>query len=75
VLAGYSNICRACVCFGYLLASMKLRVFWDVLPCSQMSTDVSEVRAASIIRAMGDDGGSTDLFMFVTLCRNILNCI
>jgi hypothetical protein len=31
---------------------MKFRIFWDVLPCSQMSTDVSEVRAASIIRAL-----------------------
>jgi hypothetical protein len=32
-------------------ASMKFRiVFWDVLPCKILSTDVSEVRAASIIR-------------------------
>jgi hypothetical protein len=31
--------------------SLKFRVFWDVLPCSQvMFTDVSEVRTASIIR-------------------------
>jgi hypothetical protein len=30
---------------------MKLRVLWDVLPCSQMATDVSEVRADSIIGA------------------------
>jgi hypothetical protein len=30
---------------------MKFRiVFWDVLPCKIISTDVSEVRAASIIR-------------------------
>jgi hypothetical protein len=32
-------------------ASMKIRIFWDVLPW--MSTDVSEVRAASIIALMG----------------------
>jgi hypothetical protein len=32
---------------------MKFRVFWDVLPCSQlMLTDVSEVRTASIISLM-----------------------
>jgi hypothetical protein len=32
---------------------MKFRfVFWDVLPCKIMSTDVSEVRATSVIRAM-----------------------
>jgi hypothetical protein len=31
--------------------STDFKVFWDVLPCSQM-TDVSEMRAASIIRAM-----------------------
>jgi hypothetical protein len=31
-------------------ASMMFRiVFWDVLPCKKLSTDVSEVRAASII--------------------------
>jgi hypothetical protein len=33
-------------------ANMMFRGFWDVLPCSQKSTDVSEVHAASIIRAM-----------------------
>jgi hypothetical protein len=38
---------------------MKFRiVFWDVLPC-KMSIEVSEVRAASIIR--DDDGGITYL--------------
>jgi hypothetical protein len=32
---------------------MKFGVFWDVLSCSQVVlTDVSEVRTASIIRAM-----------------------
>jgi hypothetical protein len=32
-------------------ASMMFRiVFWDVLPCKLLSTDVSEVRTASIIR-------------------------
>jgi hypothetical protein len=32
---------------------MKFRVFCDILPCSQTDiTDVSEVRAASNIRAM-----------------------
>jgi hypothetical protein len=50
VLAGYTNICRACDCFVYLLSSMKFRVFWDVLPCSQMSTDVSEVGGVAIRR-------------------------
>jgi hypothetical protein len=25
-------------------------VFWDILPCKMIVTDVSEVRAASIIR-------------------------
>jgi hypothetical protein len=30
-------------------------VFWDVLPCKKLSTDVSEVRAASIIRASVDN--------------------
>jgi hypothetical protein len=34
-------------------ASMKFRVFWDVLPCSSVEVDdVSEVRTAVIIRAM-----------------------
>jgi hypothetical protein len=33
-------------------ASMKFRVFWNILPCSQFDIDVSEVRAASIIRAI-----------------------
>jgi hypothetical protein len=34
-------------------ASMKFRfVFWDVLPCKIIVDDVSEVCAASIIRAM-----------------------
>jgi hypothetical protein len=34
-------------------ASMKFRVFSDALPCSQVDvTDFSEVRTASIIRAM-----------------------
>jgi hypothetical protein len=31
---------------------MKFRVIWDVLPCSQILTDVSEMRTAFIIRAM-----------------------
>jgi hypothetical protein len=32
-------------------AGMMFRaVFWDILPCKMMSTDVSEVRTASIIR-------------------------
>jgi hypothetical protein len=35
------------------VASMKFRiVFWDVLPCIQTDVDVSELLAASIIRAM-----------------------
>jgi hypothetical protein len=33
--------------------SMKMTVFWDVGPCSS-ETDVSEVLAASIIRALSD---------------------
>jgi hypothetical protein len=36
---------------------MKFRVFWDIGYCGivkSMSTDVSEVRAASIIRALSD---------------------
>jgi len=42
-------------------ASMKFRiVFWDILPCKKLSTDVSEVRAASIIP---DDESSTYLIL------------
>jgi hypothetical protein len=34
-------------------ASMKFRVFWDVAPSSHVeANDVTEVRTASIIRAM-----------------------
>jgi hypothetical protein len=34
-------------------ASMKFRVFWDVAPCSHVEVaEISEVRTASIIRAM-----------------------
>jgi hypothetical protein len=43
---------------------MKFRiVFWDVLPCKKLSTNVSEVRAASIIKDEGipDDGDSVIL--------------
>jgi hypothetical protein len=36
----------------FVRKSVEFRVFWDILPCSQMSTDVSEVRAASIIALM-----------------------
>jgi hypothetical protein len=32
--------------------NMNMTVFWVVAPCSQKFTDVSEVFAASIIRAM-----------------------
>jgi hypothetical protein len=36
-------------------AGMKYRVFWDVAPCSLTGvTDTSEVRTASIIRAIAD---------------------
>jgi hypothetical protein len=40
------------VIFQVLTAAiMKFRtVFWDVLPCKKLSTDVSDVRAAFIIR-------------------------
>jgi hypothetical protein len=50
----YVKICEQTVRFQLLTAaSMKFRfVFWDVLPCKKLSTDVSEVRAASIIRAI-----------------------
>jgi hypothetical protein len=41
-------------------ASMMFRIiFWDVLPCKRLSTDVSEVRASSIIRAMVMDAART----------------
>jgi hypothetical protein len=36
-----------------------MAVFWVVAPCNLV--EVSEVLAASIIRAMADDGGSKDL--------------
>jgi hypothetical protein len=40
-------------CQDLTAASMKFRfAFWDVLPCKKLSTDVSEVRAASIITAI-----------------------
>jgi hypothetical protein len=44
---------------------MKVAVFWNVAPCS-LVTDVSEVLAASIIRAMmeaasPDNGGNKQL--------------
>jgi hypothetical protein len=51
-----------------MAASMKFRVFWDVLPCSQMTTDVSEVRAASIIRA-------TYIWLHGSTSQKILNFI
>jgi hypothetical protein len=38
-------------------ASMKFRVFWDVVPL----TDVSNVRTASVIRAITVDGDSMHL--------------
>jgi hypothetical protein len=43
--------------------SEKFKVFCDVAPCSHVElTDVSEVRTASVIRAMRpDDEGSTNL--------------
>jgi hypothetical protein len=44
--------------------SIKMAVFWVVVPCKLVKfTNVSEVRAASIIREISwsDDGGSTDL--------------
>jgi hypothetical protein len=46
--------------------SAKMAVFWVVAPCGLVEfTNVSEVLAASIIRAMSthspDDGGSQDL--------------
>jgi hypothetical protein len=41
-------------------SNFKFRfVFWDVLPCKIIVTDVSEVHAASIISP--DDGGGTYL--------------
>jgi hypothetical protein len=44
---------------------MKVAVLWVVAPCNLVITDVSEVLAASIIRAMSktcpDDGGSKNL--------------
>jgi hypothetical protein len=41
---------------------MKMAVFWVVAPCSLVKfTEVSEVLAASIFRAISDDGGSKDL--------------
>jgi hypothetical protein len=42
---------------------MKMAVFWDVTPCSLVELyDVSELLAASIIRAMSpDDGGNKHL--------------
>jgi hypothetical protein len=37
-------------------SNFKFRfVFWDVLPCTIIVTDVSEVRAVSIIRAEDED--------------------
>jgi hypothetical protein len=41
-------------------ASMKMAVFWGVAPCSLVEVyDISDVRSASIIRAIStDDGGS-----------------
>jgi hypothetical protein len=43
---------------------MKFKVFWDVAPCSRVEVEhVSEVRTASIIRAIHcpDDEGSKHL--------------
>jgi hypothetical protein len=34
---------------------MKIAVFWDVIPCSRMFTDVSVENAASIIRIYPED--------------------
>jgi hypothetical protein len=48
-----------------LVFILKMAVFWIVTPCSLVEvTNVSEVLAASIIRAIThrpDDGGSKDL--------------
>jgi hypothetical protein len=40
--------------------SMKYRVFWDILPCSQIDVD-RRFRGASGLQHQGDDGGSMHL--------------
>jgi hypothetical protein len=43
-------------------ASMKFKVFWDVVLCSQLKlTDISEVHTVSIIRAMMKAVRTSDL--------------
>jgi hypothetical protein len=50
-LAYHQRQQKSDVRFQVLTAASMIRiVFWDVLPSKIMSTDVSEVRAASIIR-------------------------
>jgi hypothetical protein len=45
-----------CELDGQTTCSLKFRfVFWDVLPFKKLSTDVSEVRASSIIALIPED--------------------
>jgi hypothetical protein len=70
-----NNECTTCVYTGIELhkiesvivrfqvltaASMKFRVFWDILPHSQIDVD-QRFRGACCLHHQGDDGGSTHL--------------